>query len=445
MVRWMAVTVGLALAGCAAPTDDDGDTDTDTVAAVDDGVVTYHRDVRPIFDRHCAACHTDGGVAPFSMTYAADAWADGPPSWVPTAVAAMEAGTMPPWMPSQDCQPIQGARVLPDGALDTVTAWADGGFVEGDPSTYKARTTDAALDLGEPTLTLRGDAAYTPDRARPDDYRCFVLDHTFEEEAWLDAFTVVPDALSMVHHVILYRLDADYADDVARWDAEDDGPGYTCFGSPGTWEAETVAGWAPGSTPEVYGDDLARRISAGSVLVLQMHYNTLTLPTAATTPSDRTGVALWLGERPRLELRSFPFADLDLYLPAGDPDVSATFDASLDFLTRNVRLKGAFPHMHQLGVSMRVDVVRDDGSETCLVDIPDWDFNWQQAYFYDDDVDLFVGPDDQLRISCTYDNSTANQPVVNGSQLEPRDVAWGDGSLDEMCLAYLYASLPVAQ
>ena len=44
---------------------------------------------------------------------------------------------------------------------------------------------------------------------------------------------------------------------------------------------------------------------------------------------------------------------------------------------------------------------------------------------------------DEVEITCTYDNSAANQPVVDGQPREPAQVGWGDGSYDEMCLDYL--------
>jgi len=42
-----------------------------------------------------------------------------------------------------------------------------------------------------------------------------------------------------------------------------------------------------------------------------------------------------------------------------------------------------------------------------------------------------------LRLTCRYDNSPDNQPIVNGEQVAPRDVRWGEGTLDEMCLLYM--------
>ena len=47
-----------------------------------------------------------------------------------------------------------------------------------------------------------------------------------------------------------------------------------------------------------------------------------------------------------------------------------------------------------------------------------------------------------LRISCTWDNSAENQPVVAGAVIEPQDVQWGEGTTDEMCLGILLVTRP---
>ena len=75
-----------------------------------------------------------------------------------------------------------------------------------------------------------------------------------------------------------------------------------------------------------------------------------------------------------------------------------------------------------------------------LLDIRDWDFNWQGTYNFVDEV--LVQPRDRITISCTWDNSQANQEFVNGVQLETQYVEWGDGTQDEMCLMSVYMTQP---
>jgi hypothetical protein len=93
--------------------------------------------------------------------------------------------------------------------------------------------------------------------------------------------------------------------------------------------------------------------------------------------------------------------------------------------------------MHMLGEKIRVEARPDTPESTCLVDIPRWDFNWQQNYRFLPGEEVVMQPGEKLRLTCTYDNSPANQPVFNGEQLMPRDVIWGEGTTDEMCLAFI--------
>ena len=93
---------------------------------------------------------------------------------------------------------------------------------------------------------------------------------------------------------------------------------------------------------------------------------------------------------------------------------------------------GANAHLHTRGKAVRIDLLRTDGTEECLLDIPEWDFNWQGSYRFKEPVRANAG--DQVRITCSWDNSAGNQPIIDGQPMEPRDIQWGDSTFDEMCL-----------
>jgi hypothetical protein len=97
---------------------------------------------------------------------------------------------------------------------------------------------------------------------------------------------------------------------------------------------------------------------------------------------------------------------------------------------------GMTPHAHHLASRMSATLVRADGTRECMIDVPDWDFHWQLDYMYSEG--LAFGADDQLNVQCEFDNTPENQAVVDGVRLEPRQVTWGEGSLDEMCLHYIW-------
>ena len=127
-------------------------------------------------------------------------------------------------------------------------------------------------------------------------------------------------------------------------------------------------------------------------------------------------------------------------IPAGDPDVTHTFEAMgiASFITggQPFTVHGVGFHMHTRGVSGRVGIKRQSGEEECLLDIPRWDFNWQGGYSLSNPAT--VNPGDGLTISCNWDNSPQNQPSVGGMPAAPRDLNWGEGTDDEMCLSGLF-------
>jgi hypothetical protein len=97
-------------------------------------------------------------------------------------------------------------------------------------------------------------------------------------------------------------------------------------------------------------------------------------------------------------------------------------------------------HMHYVGRDMKIEIEHPDGSKDCLVQTPDWDFNWQRGYQYDAPIEQVpvIRPGDVFDMRCTYDNTMSNYYVreaLEERQLtEPVEVRLGEETLDEMCL-----------
>jgi len=400
--------------------------------------VTYHGQMRALIDVHCNSCHVSGGVAPFPL----ESWDEVQPLAM-SITTSVASGRMPPWHADDDCHPLHGSRALDSATLAAFEAWQSGGFPEGDAADYVAPDrTDHGPSLGPPSLQLDAGVAYTASRARPDDYRCLPLDYTFAEDTFVIATDVFPDQAEMVHHVLLYLVEPDGIARLEQLEANDDGPGYTCFGGPRAGSGTTLAGWVPGGQPMIYPEGAAILIPAGSRIVMQVHYNLLALPAATPVPADRSEVAFWTletGERPASVVSITPLAHTGIRIEAGDP---ASVHERTFPVPGNVTLVGVAPHMHTLGTRIRAELERRNGERQCLVDVPEWDFNWQQFYRYPEDAFIHATLGEQIHLRCEYDNSPENQPIINGERLEPRDVRWGDGTLDEMCLNYIITTRP---
>jgi len=399
----------LALAGCSG-------------GATPAGDVTWHRDVRPLATATCGDCHTEGQVAPFPI--------DDPAAvedWAEAIVSSVEDRRMPPWGMDADCREVPGSKWLSDADLALFRAWRDGGFLLGDEADYVApppSPPSGAEALGVPDLQLRLDP-YTPDTTGPDDYRCLLMGDVVEQELYLRGVRTTPENLQIAHHVILFAVPASGQEALAAKDAAEPGPGYTCFGDSGVDNAMTVGGWAPGRDGTFLPEGVAQRIPAGSRFVVQMHYNTSGVPKDAPG-SDATAVELWTlpeGEVPPQVMVVYPIVNLGLEVPAS---ATGSVQSALQRIPVQGTLVGTTPHMHTRGTSLETTLHRPDGAEQCLSRVPQWTFGWQNSYGTPEGAGIPISIEDEVEITCTYDNAGNELPLT-----------WGEGTADEMCLDYV--------
>jgi hypothetical protein len=409
---------------------------------------TYHKDMRPLIEQHCIECHSPGGIGPFAF----DSY-EAVQSLAPAIFAAVSEGRMPPWPARDDCHPLRDVRSLPAADIQVIADWIANDTAEGDPDDY-VEPIRMTLTLGPPTIEMDAGEGYVPDVSLDDEYRCFVLDGTFEEDTFITAMDIIPGVREQVHHVQIHRIPGSRIASARSTDAASPGLGYQCFGGVGISGSENMFSWRPGATAIVFEAGDAGYIEAGSGIVIQVHYNNQFIPIGEEPKPDLTKIALWAlpaGELPdRIVTRTGTTSGINI--PAGDADVvtestramSSVSTVGRGFLGGGTYLAGEIigmtPHMHNLGTRLSSEIVRADGTRACMVDVPGWSFEWQLDYLFD--APVTYAPGDQLTIRCEYDNSPANQAVINGEKVTPRNVTWGEGSLDEMCLNYVWVRYP---
>ena len=436
------LVLALALAACNGG-DAGTDTDTDTDGAP---ALTNHPDAKAVLDAKCAGCHRPGDIAPFALdTYAAAS------AIAPALPAAIEARTMPPWSPDNACRAYAHDRSLSDAERQLLLDWIALGAPEGDPADAPAPPAppppiDYDIELALPV-------AYTPTIA-PDEYRCFLLPWPEDQDSFVTAFAVTPDSRQIVHHVIAYVIPPAAVPDYQALDDADPDPGYLCYGGPGgpgsgassAWLGAWVPGQAGGEMPAGTGVHVA----PGSMIAVQMHYHS-----CPGAPPDRSMIQVRTAQAVEREAVVLPFTNPKwiqgtepMLIPAGDAEVVHTFEADpanfLAFLFPDGPFRPGEPivvhqaglHMHTLGTRASIRAV--GAADTCVLDLPRWDFNWQGNYELAEPAVL--QPGDKLRLECQWDNSAANQPVLDGAPLAPQDVLWGEGTGDEMCLGILYVA-----
>lgn len=394
---------------------------------------TFHEDVSPILSRRCTSCHQSGGLGGFDLQTYDDALA-----WRDQIKDAVLSDRMPPWLPDESCRPLQRSRALTDEELSILTAWVDAGGPEGSPMAATPVEPEPLPTLPEPVMTLGGRDAYLPNAVVSDDYRCMVLDAEFLETTYVTGYDFHPGQSQLVHHAALFLALPAWFDQLAELEAgSSEQVGYPCFGGPGIDFVEYFGGWVPGSGAVQFPEDSAFVIPAGAKVIMQVHYNMA----AGFTAPDRTTVSLsTVSSPPTMRLKQRPMVNLDFLIAKDDPrsvQVSQTPHTGSGPWTG----VGVLPHMHLLGEEIKLEVLHPDGGRTCLVDIPAWDFEWQETYFFQDPVTVNAG--DTIELTCVFHNSADNQPLVDGIQQASSDVRWGEGTRDEMCVVVLTTLAPM--
>ena len=147
-----------------------------------------------------------------------------------------------------------------------------------------------------------------------------------------------------------------------------------------------------------------------------MHYTPPGVPTV-----DQTALGVVEApEPPRFVAQSRLIRNHDLLIPPGAP--AASFE--VDHVFREpVLLRSLTPHMHLRGRSMLVELFRpDEAGPERMIEIPEWDSDWQFSYVFRDKPMLPAGS--RLHVVGVFDNSAANldnpdpeQTVRDGPQI----------------------------
>jgi len=449
--------------------DHDDATVVDTSQAVVPENPTYYEHVKPIMELHCIACHSEGQIA-------GDIPLTDPEMVIKGAsdiAFNVSIAYMPPWMPSRQSLPMQHDRRLSDVEIATLVTWADNFAPIGEPEDYVPPSADAyeIIEI-RADLTLQTDEPYDPDGTAQDDYRCFAFPLDIEATRYVTGYEFIPDVTEMAHHGIVYLVGDSAQNAIERRDFEDGKVGWSCYGGVGlSTRSEMIGTWAPGTMPTLYPDGTGFRIDPGDYLIIQMHYNL-----AITRQPDQTQIKLQLAESDESidELTIYPMtAPVEIPCPTGVEGPQCERIAALDRVAElygeefhyfpdsllrdcdqtladyadntgehaigycdyqipaSITIYGVLGHMHELGSSFQLEVNPDSDSPIMMLDIPNWDFHWQDIYHFVEPLQLERG--DVIRMTCHWDNTQSD---------DPRYVVWGEGTQDEMCFGTAIVQRP---
>ena len=181
--------------------------------------------------------------------------------------------------------------------------------------------------------------------------------------------------------------------------------------------------------PRILPDGLARLVPVGSRLLFQVHYTPRGIP-----QTDRSEIGLVFADPKtiRKEMTAVAAINMDLSIPAGAADYAAEAHHRFD---QDTLVYSLLPHMHLRGKSFRFEAVYPDGRREVLLDVPRYEFEWQNVYILSQPKLMPEGT--VLRCLARFDNSADNP-----SNPDPKPtVTWGEQTKDEMLVGYVEVAL----
>lgn len=399
--------------------------------------VTYHRDVLPILQNHCQQCHRPGEVGPFALMNYKQAV-----NWASDIKDYTHSRQMPPWKPVGG-PAYHNERRLTDKELATLAAWADGGTPEGEAKDApKPRDFGGGWQLGKPDLVLTVPDDMHLGASGKDLFRVFVLPTGLTEDTYVTAVDVRPGNPRIVHHVLNFLDATGQARDLEKkekarksdGDEKDHGPGYSVAMGVGFQPQGGLSGWAPGQVARHLPEGAGYLLPKGSDLVMQVHYHR-----NGRAETDRTQVGLYFAKKPiarryqGMAIRGQGIGGSMLFLiPANKSDFRLTGALRIE---SECDLYSVMGHMHMIGKTIKVTMTPPDGKPETLLDIQDWDYNWQETYWLKKPIHLKEGT--VLKVEAVYDNTSKNP---NNPFNPPRMITFGEQTTNEMCFVFLGAT-----
>ncbi|MBA4810006.1 MAG: hypothetical protein CBC37_06930 [Acidimicrobiaceae bacterium TMED77] len=441
----------------------DSGSSQDTSSHLAENTISFKEEVLPIIQNSCASCHTDRGpgVPHAKLDSVGDVSA-----FAFAIGAVVETGAMPPWPASELSVPFLHDVSLDPDQKNSIVQWVRSGApLDLDIETPVTSTQDVSFLISY-DQELSSTDFYDGEIGQPDEYRCFIFDPELTETKYLTEYEFIPDQTEVVHHLVGYKVSGEYRAAAERKNASEEEGGWSCFGSTGLGDDQILTFWGPGTGAIKYQEGAGLKMDPGDFFVMQIHYHyDIEAPedrsvfrtvwsTSEVTQPILISTYLAPAEIPCAEWEKGPLCERDnayLYASAQydgvvqanqileecgyTPQDYASMTNGIASSTCDLRagfdgiISAVLGHQHNIGASFRMTLNPDTQEEVVLLDIPDWDFEWQYAYYPIEEIN--VDRNDIIRLDCVWDRS------LRPADLEPSYVLWADGSNDEMCFAVI--------
>ena len=383
---------------------------------------TFAKDVAPILQEKCEACHRVGSMAPMSLvTY------EETRPWAKSIKQRVVSRTMPPWHLDKTVgvQHFQNDISLTNEQIAVISAWVDAGAPPGDakdmPPAKKWPIDEGwqlAKQFGQPDLVIKSEP-YTMPAKGQDVWFKPLTSIPLAEPRWVRAVEMRPATAGgrkITHHALAYL--------------QQEEPG----SNTGPVSQGLLMEWAMNKNYDIYRANTGKLLLPGARIWWEMHYHAV-----GEEIRDNVELAVYLypkGQEPkyRTVLTAFPgtignAASGTLDIPPNTVAQSEGYQT----LRAPGRLENFQPHMHLRGKAMLLEAILPDGSKRTISYVDHFNFNWMTNYIYSDDDAPVLPKGTVIHVVAWHDNTVNNKNNPDPNQW----VGWGDRTVDEMAHAWV--------
>ena len=382
-----------------------------------DATVTFTKDIAPILQRSCQACHRPGEMAPMSLvTY------EEVRPWARSIRNRVVAREMPPWHIDRNIgiQRFKDDPSLSDAEIALVGQWVDHGAPRGNPADMpppRVFPDTAAWQIGEPDLIVRYPTLPVPAEG-PDVFGSTYSPLEIEQDRYIKAIQHRPvgeGSQRVVHHALSFVVDLDEQTQMP------------------SASGHFLVEYASGKGAEVYPEDIGVLLQAGKKLKLDYHLHPVGEQIDAVV---ELGIVLFPEDEQPQHIRwskQLGRHSADLDIPAGE----LVRQDGYTMFQKAAKILAFQPHMHTLGKYQCLELIYPTSGNqmrTEVVNCARFNYNWHLVYQYTEEAAPLVPAGTILHVISWHDNSDTNRA-------NPDPGNWvGNGitrTIDEMAFAWI--------
>jgi len=425
--------------------------------------ITYYQDVMPIINKKCLQCHHANGYSTIELDNYEKVR-----NYAKTIQNVLKKNLMPPWKADTGYSHFSNERFLTKSEKNKIYSWILNkmpvGKVVSSNSSYPVQYSNKSRINRTPDMVLHFPSSVNIKNNSKDMFVYVKIPYEIKNDTIAEAIEFIPDNIKYLHHLNFKIFDADslqnnYLDgenkletnreEITDVNKKDIYRKLHMLNNRGEIPENLYYGsWVPGmSSINLTNLPLGIKIpKKGVVLISLLHY----APSSEIT-TDSSSLNIFFKNR---QIDSVYLVDhLVVGVSAGEkntveinktilfikPNIVQTFhykcELKKDFIAINLN-----PHMHLLGVNIKAYAIYN--SDTIpLINIPKWDFDWQELYILERPILLKKGT--IVCLDATYDNTVNN---LRNPFNPPRYISGDDGMQTnaEMMIMILQGIFPTS-